>query len=176
MPICSLASAVRRSAAAMSGRRCEQLGGKAGRDWRRRGAERQRRGRQSERGGRLADEDGDGVFKLRARDGDVGGLDLGVLQLGLGLGEVGLGGDAADEAVVGDADGLLILRDGVVEELLLGVGGAELEVVDGELGLQGEQRGLAVGGGGLGLFAGGVDAAADARPRDRPRSSDRAGG
>ena len=71
----------------------------------------------------------------------------------MGLGDVGLGGDAAEVAVVGDADGFCVLRDGVVEELLLGVGGAELEVVDGELGLQGEQGGLAVGGGGLRLFA-----------------------
>ena len=56
------------------------------------------------------------------------------------------------------------MSDGVVEELLLGVGGAEFEVVDGELGLQGEQRRLAVGGGGLRLLAGGVDAAADGAP------------
>ena len=46
------------------------------------------------------------MFILRAGDGDVGGLDFCVLELGLSLSEVGFAGDAAEEAVVGDAHGL----------------------------------------------------------------------
>ena len=110
----------------------EELRGKAGRDDGRRVGEWQRGGWQAEGCGRLSDEDGDGVLVLCTRDGDVGGLDLGVLKLGLCLGEVGLYGNAAEVAVVGDANGFGVLRDGVVEEFLLGVGGAELEVVHGD--------------------------------------------
>ena len=104
------------------------------------------------------------MLELGADDGDVAVLDAGGLELGLGLIDVGLSGDAAFEAVGGDAEGLFVVLDGVVEEFFLGVGGAGFEVVDGELGLEAEHGGLEIAGGGLGLFAGGADAAADAAP------------
>ena len=104
------------------------------------------------------------MFVLRAADGDVGCLHLGVLKLGLGLGDVGLYGDAAGIAVLGDAYGFGVLCDGIVEELLLSVGSAELEVVHRDFSLEREQGALAVGGGGLRLFARRGDAAMDSSP------------
>ena len=124
----------------------------------------ERGGGQGEGGGRLADEDGDGVLELGADDGDVAGLDARGFELGLGLIDVGLAGDAAFEAVGGDAEGLFVVLDGVVEEFLLGVGGAGFEVVHGELGLEAEHGGLHVRGAGLSFFAGSADVAADAAP------------
>ena len=142
----------------------EELRGEAGRKCGRIVGQRQGRGREGEGGGRLPDEDGDGVLILGARDGNVGGLDAGVLELGLGLGDIGLDRDAAEETVVGDADGVFVLRDGVVEELLLCVGCPEFEVVESEFGLEREEDGLAVGGGGLRLFASCCDVAANSAP------------
>ena len=97
---------------------------------------------ESEAGGRLADEHGDGVLELGSLDVDVRGLNAGAFELRLGLVDVGLAGDAALEAVVGDAVGLFVGLDGVEEELLVGVVGARFEVVDGELGLEAEEGGL----------------------------------
>ena len=110
------------------------------------------------------DQDGDGVLILGANDGDVAGLDPRCFELGEGLIDVGLGGYASLEAVVGDAVGLLVVLDGIVEELLGGIGGTGAEVVHGELCLEAEQGGLEVGCAGGGLLAGCPDAAPDAAP------------
>jgi hypothetical protein len=89
------------------------------------------------------------VLELCTLDADVGGLDACGVQLGLRLRDVALDGDAAVVAVGCDAERVFVLRDGVVEELLEGVVDAEVEVVECELGLQGEQDVLAIGSGGL---------------------------
>jgi len=80
------------------------------------------------------------------------------------LRDVGLDGDTTEEPVVGDADGVFILGDGVVEEFLLGVGRTQFEVVQREFGLEGEKDCLTVGGGGLGLFTSGCDVATNRTP------------
>ncbi len=56
---------------------------------------------------------------LRAGDSFVGGRHTGGLELRLGLGDIGLDGNPAEIAVGGDAEGFLVLRDGVVQQLLL---------------------------------------------------------
>ncbi len=138
----------------------EELRGQAGRDGRGRGVEWDDGERDGV--GRLADEDGDGVLVLGALDADIGKLDDGGLELGFGLENVGLVDDAAFEAVGGDAEGFLVILDGFGEERGLSVVGAKLEVVHGELGLDGKLDVLEVGGGGLSFFFGDVDLAADA--------------
>ena len=103
MPICWLASAMRRSAAAISGRRSRSSEGSAPGitgGWRSSGA-----GGTVSSAGRLADEDGDGVFELGAGDGDVGVLDARGVELGLGLGYVGFRSYAALKAIEGELQG-----------------------------------------------------------------------
>ena len=102
------------------------------------------------------------MLGLGTVDLDIGELDLGLLDLGAGLKDVGLVDDAALETVGGDAKGFVVVRDCFSEEGDVGVVGAEVEVVLGELGLNGELDVLEVGGGGLGFFLGYVDLAADA--------------
>ncbi len=104
------------------------------------------------------------MLVLGARDGDVGGLHLGILKLGLCLGKVGLYGDAAEVAVVGDADSFCVLRDGVVEELLLGIGGAQLKVIHRDFSLERQQGGLEIRCRCLRLLAGRSYVAADCSP------------
>ena len=84
MPMRSLASAARRSAEAMSGRRSSSCDGRPAGMTGGVGAGAEASG-SGERGGRLADEDGDGVLVLGALDGDVGGLDACGFELGLRL-------------------------------------------------------------------------------------------
>ena len=64
------------------------------------------------------------------------------------------GRGAALEAIRRQAQGRLEGLHRLVQELLLRVGGPQLEVVDRQLGLQAEPGGLQIGGGGLGLVAG----------------------
>ena len=104
------------------------------------------------------------MLELGALDVDVGGLDAGALKLGLGLVDVGLAGDAALEAVVGDAIGLFVGLHGIEQELLVGIVGAGFEVVNGKLGLEAELRGLEVGRGSLSLFLRKIHSSADAAP------------
>ena len=59
------------------------------------------------RGG-LADQHGDGMFQLCALDAEVGQLRLRIVELGLGLRHVAIGGDAAGVAVAGEGEQLLV--------------------------------------------------------------------
>ncbi len=81
------------------------------------------------------------------------------LELRLGLRDVGLRRCAALEAIGREPQRRREGLHRLVEELLLGVGGPKLEVVEGQLGLQAEPRGLEIGGGRL---------RPRARRRDRP--------
>jgi hypothetical protein len=84
------------------------------------------------------------VLELRALDAHVDGLGLGGLELGLRLHHVGLGRHPAREPVLGQAEELLEGGDGLVEQLLLSVQGAQLEVVLGQLRLEAQARRLQV--------------------------------
>src|SRR5580704_5753445 len=105
------------------------------------------------------------MLELCTVDSDVGCCDDGGLELGLGLSDVALYGEAAVVAIGCNADSFLVLRDGVVEEMLQLVVTAQIEVVEGELGLEREQDVCAVGGRGLQLLLAGGDVVADLAPK-----------
>ena len=103
MPICSLAAAMRRSFAAISGRRSSKaagitpgISGITCEAWH------QRKRRQSKLGRRLADQHRDGMFILRSLDFDVGALHPGLVELRSGFCHIGLGRRAALEAILGE--------------------------------------------------------------------------
>jgi hypothetical protein len=137
----------------------QELGRDARGDVRRPGVERARG--QPERRGRGADQRRDRVLELRPLHPDVGGLRSRGVELSLGLGDVGLRGRAALEAVRRELERRLEGFHRLVQELLLGVGGPQLEVVHRQLGLKTELGSLEIGSGGLGLV-----------PRRRHRPSD----
>ncbi len=80
------------------------------------------------------------MLELRALDAHVDRLGLGGLELGLRLDHVGLGRDPARVPVLRQAEELLEGGDRLVEELFLGVHGAELEVVLRQLRLEAQAR------------------------------------
>ena len=104
------------------------------------------------------------MLKLPPPQDDIAGLHSGCLKLCLRLVYIGFGSDTALEAVGSDAVRLLVILHGVVQQLLLGVCGAGLEVVDGEFSLKAEENCLAVACACLGLFASGANAATNASP------------
>ena len=86
------------------------------------------------------------------------------LQLSPRLRHFRPGAQSAIEAALSQVEGFLIGHQGLVQKLLLRIEAAELEIVDGELGMQAQANGFQIGGAGLGLFAGGCDGAADTAP------------
>jgi len=131
----------------------EQFRGKADRYARRFGV--QRHGSQGELRSGLADEHGDGVLILRAKNSDIGVFRLRGGELSLRLQDGLLRVDAGFVQSLGEVDGLLEGLHGGVEEFFQSVLRAKLEVIDGEVGLHGEARVFEIGstdlrGGGLG--------------------------
>ena len=127
MPICSFASAIRRSTAAISGRRSRSCDGSPTGNHGR--LQVQRIGRQAELCRRFPQQDGDGVFVLRALDPNVRvGYARGI-ELSLRLGHVGFGRGAALIAGGGEPQRFGVGFDGVVEQALLRIRGAQFEVV-----------------------------------------------
>ncbi len=102
---------------------------------------------------------------LRPGHRDVGGLGPRGVELGLGLGDVGLRGRAALVAVRREPQRRLEGVHCLVEELLLRVGRAQLEIVQGQLRLQAQARRLEVGGGRLRLAPGRRHRAPHAAPQ-----------
>ncbi len=127
----------------------QELGWDTRRDVRRARIERARG--QPERRRRAADQRRDRVLELRPLHHDVGGLRARGVELRLGLGDVGLRRRAALEAVRRELKRRLEGFHRLVQELLLGVGSPQLEVVHRQLGLKAELGSLEIGGGGLGL-------------------------
>ena len=140
----------------------QKFGGQARRNDRRTRIERSVGERERRR--RFAEKNGDGVFELRALQGDVARLHFGCLELRLRLVYVGLRSDPAFKAIVRDAVGLFVVLHGIVQQLLLGVRAAGFEVVDGEFGLQAQQDCLAVACACLRLFSRGAYGSANAAP------------
>ncbi len=120
----------------------QELGGQARRNsWRTRI---ERRIREGEGGGRLAEKNGDRVLELCTLQGDIASLYAGCLKLRPRLIDVRFWSHTAFKAIVGDAVSLFVGLHGIVQQLLLGVGGASLEVIEGKLCLQAQQDGLPV--------------------------------
>src|SRR5258707_4311874 len=115
----------------------QEFGGQTGRNDRRTRIERGIVERERRR--RYAEKNGNSVLELRAPEGDIARLHFGCLKLCFCLVYVGLGSDPAFKAVVRDAVGLFVVFDGIVQQLLLGVGAAGFEVVEGKFGLQAQQ-------------------------------------
>ena len=119
---------------------------------------------QREAGGGLADEQGDGVLRLGARHAHIDGLGLRGFELGLGLHHIGLGGHAAGVLVIRQLERLLVVRDGLVQELLLGIVGAQLKVVLRQRSLIAQAGALQIARARLGAGLVGLDRAADRAP------------
>jgi len=96
-----------------------------------------------------------------------------VFELGLRLGDIGLRRSAAFEAGGSEPQRFGIRFDSVVEQALLRIGGAQLEVVVSQFGMEAETGGFQVRRGGLRFFARGVHGAAYAAPRDLLRRTGR---
>src|SRR6266705_2630551 len=105
----------------------EQLRGQAERNARHR--HRERHGRDRELGGRLADEDRDRVLQLSALHAGIDRLRQRAFQLRLGLHHVHLRCDARRIAIARQLERLAEGRDGIVEQLLLRVEDAQMEIV-----------------------------------------------
>ena len=158
----AFAEAVRRSAAATSGRRSRRSEGENDRDRGRRDAD--LRGRDREVGRGLPDEDRDRVLGLGARDAEVDRLRARRLEKRLGLRDVHAGDDALVVPVLREAQRPLLRGDVRLQKLFLRVDAVELEPVDGELGLHGEPDVLEVRAGGVGARDARLDAAPHAPP------------
>ena len=144
----------------------QQGGGKLGRRDGNRG--RQHVGRRyGQRRRRDADQHRDRVLVLGASAGLVGQAGLRAQQQGLGGEHVGARDVARLVLVVGQGDVAPVLGDGVAQQRLLGVGGAEREIVLGELALSGQACVDDVGRIGLGDGRIALDLAADAAPEVR---------
>ncbi len=140
-PICALAAAIARSAAAISGRRSSSsegtLAGMSGiAIVEMLGGERKLRRR-------LADEYRDRVFELRALHADVDRLRLRALQLRLRLHDIDVRRDTRVIAVARELERFLERGHGVVEQLALLVEHAQLEIIEGELRLRQQAHRLA---------------------------------
>ena len=105
-----------------------------------------------------------GVLKLGPSHAHIDELGAHGFELGLGLGDIGLGGHAAFEAALGQIELAFEVGDGALQQLDLRVKPAELEVIGGHLGLQREVHVGHVGGVGLRGFARGLHAAPDFAP------------
>ena len=140
----------------------EQIRGQAGRDDGAISVE----GMEAERKrlGRLPEQDGDGMFELRATLLKRGQLRLGRRQGRLGLIHIELRADPALETAVGEVEVVLIVLDGAALHVDLRIGRPNGEIIGRDIGLQGEQDVFVVGHRGLGLVAGGLEGAAHLSP------------
>ncbi len=162
MPICSLASAARRSAAAISGRRSSSCDGMptgiTG------GVLVKATGGRLQALRRATHQHGDGMFEGGALHAYADVLSARGFELRSRLRHFGAGAQAAIEAILRQVERLLISHQRLIQQLLLRVEAAQFEVVDGQFGMQAEANGFQIGGAGLGLFAGGGDGAMNAAP------------
>src|SRR5271170_904428 len=104
------------------------------------------------------------MLELRAGYVYVDGLGLDTLILGFSLLDVDVSGDSALEADLGELEVVEVGGDGGIEQLLLRIEAAELEVVHGQLGADTQLDVGEIGGTGLSVGAGLLDGAADLSP------------
>src|SRR5271154_3056922 len=104
------------------------------------------------------------MLELRAGYAYVDGLGLDALILGFSLLDVDVSGDSALEADLGELEVVEVGGDGGIEQLLLRIEAAELEVVHGQLGADTQLDVGEIGGTGLSVGTGLLDGAADLSP------------
>ena len=90
------------------------------------------------------------MFVLGTEDGEVRILGFGGVELGLGLGDGFIGGEAGIGESTVEGEGFAVGGDGGIEEALEFILGAEFVIVGGEVGFGGEADVFEVGDGGLG--------------------------
>src|SRR5437867_11322237 len=129
----------------------EQLRRHTCRNRRRRSAERERR--KTEGSGRFANQSCNGMLVLGPEHSDVYCLGTGCLQLRLGLLDVNLGGNSSLKPALVQLQGLLILCDGRVQKLLLGIEAARLKVEHSQLRMHAQVNSCQVSSTGLRLLA-----------------------
>src|SRR5271163_2068105 len=104
------------------------------------------------------------MFELRSLHGDIRVLHASGVQLRLRLRDIGLRCYASLEAIERELQVVGIGFYRVVEKLLLRVGAAQFEIVQGEFRLEAELCGLVVGSAGLRFLPRGSDATPYAAP------------
>ncbi len=104
------------------------------------------------------------MLVLGAGNAEIDQLGADGVELGLSLGHVGFRADAAGKEALGQVELIFEVGDSGLEQLDIGIEAAELEVVGGHVGLEGQVDVGHVGGAGLGVFASGLDSAANATP------------
>src|SRR6267143_3866165 len=112
----------------------EEFRRKFQRDGRRRRSKRKRR--KMKRRCRLSNQCGNAMVELRPEHSDIDGLGTRGLKLRAGLLDFHFGGESSLEAAIRQWKCLLVLRDGGVQELLLRIQAARLEVEQRELRMQ----------------------------------------
>src|SRR5260370_9524000 len=121
--------------------------------------------RDTEFRGRLANQDGDGVLKLRSLHSDIGVLNARGVQLCFRLGNIRPRGNSSFEPIRGELQIVRVSFHGIVEELFLRIRAAQLEIIHGQLRLQAKLRGCVISTAGLGLFARGSHRAPHTTPK-----------
>ena len=104
---------------------------------------------------------------LRPQIGHVHGLRAGGLQLRTRFGHFRPVGRAAFVAVLGEFERLLIGCNRVFQNALFFIQAAQIEIVEGQFGMQAQTRIFHVGGRGLGVLHGGSDLGCECGPTDR---------
>src|SRR5208283_2615275 len=104
------------------------------------------------------------MLELGAGDSYVDGLGLDALVLGFCLLDIDFRGDSALEAHLGEMEIVEVGGGSVIEQQLLRIEAAELEVVQGQFGAEAQLDVGEIGGAGLGVGARLLDGAPDLSP------------
>ncbi|MNF85843.1 hypothetical protein D3C84_682540 [compost metagenome] len=123
--------------------------------------------RQAELRRRQADQHGNGVLELRALPDQVDHVRFGALELGLGLGHGVLARYAGAVLVLGHLQGALISLDRVLEQALLAIDHAQLQVILHQLRLLAQAHGRQIGKACLSIRGVGFQATAQLAPHIR---------
>src|SRR5215469_5738770 len=76
------------------------------------------------------------MLELRPLHGNIRGLHHSGLQLCSGLSDIGFWSGTSFKSIYGELEGILVSLHRVVQKLLLCVSAAQLEIVEGELGVK----------------------------------------
>ena len=117
-----------------------------------------------EAAGGLAAQEGESVAGFLTLALYVGEFSLGSGHFGLGSGEIGLRDGSGFELVVEKVHKFFPQGDGAAQGVEFGIGGAEQEVLCGDIASEGEDGAVVAGGGGIGGGAGALDFAPHLAP------------